>query len=172
MQRVKENDFVTVLYDGLLKNGEAFESSKDTGPLSFQVGNNEVFTAFEDAVIGMAEGETRSITLPPEKAYGAKRPELIHTVDRAVFGKKEIKQGLVVGMTMEKDGHKHQVPALITEIDGNTVTVDFNHPLAGEELTFKITLQSIDQPPAAMPQNHIPSIDGGSPSSGDGSCGG
>ncbi len=148
MQCVKHNDCVTVIYEGLLQSGEVFESSDDTGPLSFQLGSNEVFPAFETAILGMAVGETKTVILQPEEAYGPKKEELIQTVDRSVFGDKEIQAGVVVGMNMEKEGKEYQVPATITEINGQQVTVDFNHPLAGEELTYKITLQSIDQPPA------------------------
>lgn len=145
MQRVTENDHVTVTYEGILNNGEVFESSEDTGPLKFQMGTNSVIPGFEKGIIGMTLNDTKTITLKPEDAYGPKKEELIHTVDRKNFGDTEIKPGLVLGMTVEKDGEKHKVPAMVTEIEDNKVTVDFNHPLAGQELTYKVTLQSIDQ---------------------------
>lgn len=147
MQRVTENDYVTVTYEGMLSNGDIFESSEDTGPLKFQLGTNSVISGFEKGIIGMALNDTKTITLKPEDAYGPKSEELVHTVDRKNFGDTEIKPGLVLGMTVEKDGEKHKIPATVTEVKDNKVIVDFNHPLAGQELTYKVTLQSIDQKP-------------------------
>lgn len=145
MQQAKENDYVTVTYEGFLSNGDLFESSKDSGPLQFQIGTNSVFPGFEQGVLGMEVNETKKITLQPEEAYGPRKEELVLTVPRQNFGDMEITKGMVVGMTVEQDGTNHKVPALVTEINNDdTVTVDFNHPLAGQQLTFAITLQSID----------------------------
>ncbi len=145
MQRVKENDSVTVVYDGLLDNGELFESSADTGPLQFTLGSNSVLPSFEEAVLGMAVGETKTVEVNGEETFGARRPELIQTVDRATFAGKEIQPGMVLGMQMEKDGASHQVPAMVTAVDDATVTIDFNHPLAGQKLTYRITVKEIRQ---------------------------
>ena len=148
MQRVKANDYVTVTYEGHLNNGEMFESSRETGPLCFQIGDNSIFPGFENAVIGMAVNETKTITLQPEEAHGPRQEDLILTLNQENFGDLNIQKGLVVTLTVEKDGTHHKVPALIAEINAdNTVTVDFNHPLAGQELTYTITVQSIDQKP-------------------------
>ncbi len=147
MQRVKMNDNVTVIYEGTLKNGEIFESSADTGPLSFQVGRNEVLAAFEEGILNLAEGETKTITVPPEEAYGEKKPELIQNLGRDLFGSNmELKPGMVLGVMVKKDDQEHQVPTMVVEVEGDRVTVDFNHPLAGETLNYKVTVQSIDPP--------------------------
>jgi len=146
MQQVKENDCVTVTYEGFLSNGDLFESSDDTGPLNFQMGTDSVFPGFEQGVLGMAVNETKTITLQPEDAYGPRNEELVITLERSTFGDMEIEVGMVLGMDVESDGASHKVPALVTSInDDDTVTIDFNHPLAGQELTYKITLQSINQ---------------------------
>lgn len=145
MQKVTENDHVTVTYEGMLSNGEIFESSEETGPLDFQLGTNSVMLGFEKGILGMTVNETKTITLTPEEAYGPKSEELIHTVDRNNFGDKDIKAGMILGMTVEKDGEKHKVPATVTEVEADKVTVDFNHPLAGQELTYRVTVRSIGQ---------------------------
>ncbi|MCB2182024.1 MAG: peptidylprolyl isomerase [Desulfobulbaceae bacterium] len=145
MQTAKPGDTVTVIYDGILENGEIFESSKDTGPLDFQIGKSSVMPGFEQAIIGMKAGETKKIMVEPKEAYGLRQDELVHTLSRSSWdASTEIKPGVVVGMTMEHEGEQHQVPALITEIDGDEVTVDFNHPLAGKKIIYQITLQAIN----------------------------
>lgn len=146
MQRAQQNDQVTLLYNGKLATGDVFDSSEDTGPLSFKVGDESVLPAFEQAVIGMAVGETKSITLSPEEAYGPRQAELVIEVPRDTFGQREVSRGMVLGLTMDKDGQPQQVPATVVAVAKDSVTVDFNHPLAGQTLTFTLTLQSIDQP--------------------------
>ena len=146
MQRVSENDSVTIVYDGLLSTGEKFDSSQDTGPLQFQLGDGSVLPAFEQAVLGMAAQETRSITVLAKDAYGLKNEELIITVNRRSFADQPLAEGMILGMNMEQDGQQHKVPATVLSVAAETVTVDFNHPLAGQDITYQITLLSIDTP--------------------------
>ncbi|MEW6291383.1 MAG: peptidylprolyl isomerase [Thermodesulfobacteriota bacterium] len=145
MQKAKPGDLVTVIYDGILENGEIFESSQDTGPLKFRLGTASVMPGFEEAVVGMGINESKEIRLQPEEAYGLPRQDLIHTVSRSSWdADADIKPGVVVGMSMEKDGKQHQVPAMVTAVSGDMVTIDFNHPLAGKQVVYKITLQHIE----------------------------
>jgi peptidylprolyl isomerase len=144
MQRVSANDSVTIVYDAILPNGEKFESSQDAGPLQFQMGSGSVLPAFEQAVLGMAVQETKNITVPAKNAYGLKNEELIMTVSRRSFADQPIAPGMVLGMNMEHEGQKHKVPATVLSVEPETVTVDFNHPLAGQDIMYRITLLSID----------------------------
>jgi peptidylprolyl isomerase len=148
MQRVSANDSVTIVYDAILANGEKFDSSQDTGPLQFQLGSGSVLPAFEQAVLGMAVQETKSITVPAKNAYGLKNEELVMTVSRRSFADQPIAPGMILGMDMEHDGQQHKVPATVLSVEPETVTVDFNHPLAGQDITYRITLLSIDTPMA------------------------
>jgi FKBP-type peptidyl-prolyl cis-trans isomerase 2 len=92
----------------------------------------------------MAPGETRTIRVGPEEAYGQRREELIQTLDRGVFGEKiEPQPGMILGVTVEKDGRNHQVPVMILTVNGDQVSVDYNHPLAGQELLYRITILAI-----------------------------
>ena len=148
MSKVQEGDHITVVYEGILDNGEIFESSKDTGPLKFTVGLGTVMDSFEKNVIGMEIGETREIKVSPEDGFGEHKPELVQTIDKSSLGDGiEAQVGMVLGMTVEKDGESHKVPAMVVKIVGNEVTVDYNHPLAGKGLIYKITLQEIGIPP-------------------------
>ncbi|MBA3003048.1 MAG: peptidylprolyl isomerase [Desulfurivibrio sp.] len=148
MQRVSENDSVTIIYDGFLPSGEKFDSSQDTGPLQFQLGSGSVLPAFEAAVLDMAPKETKRITVPAKEAYGLKNEDLIMSVSRQGFTDPTIAPGMILGMNMEQDGQQHKVPATVLSVDTETITVDFNHPLAGQDITYQITLLSIDAPAA------------------------
>jgi FKBP-type peptidyl-prolyl cis-trans isomerase 2 len=150
MLEVKNNDYVTVIYDGFLNNDEVFESSKDTGPMEFQVGTNSVLPGFENAVLGMKMNETKNFEIQPQDAFGIKKPELVHTVERAVIGADaEVKPGAILGLTVEKDGENVKVPAMVTDVTDDTITVDFNHPLAGQTLKYQVTVTAISERPAA-----------------------
>jgi FKBP-type peptidyl-prolyl cis-trans isomerase 2 len=166
MKTAQLNDMVTVLYEGLLENGEIFESSSDTGPLEFQIGTGTVMPCFEEGVIGMAIDETKELHLDAKDAYGEKQEELIHTVDRSLLQKDlDLKPGMVVGFNVDKDGETHQVPATITKIEGDAITVDYNHPLAGKKIIFKVTLKGIKRQAPA-----IPVVDPSAPAAGCGGC--
>ena len=155
MLKAKPGDLVTVIYEGIIENGEIFESSQDTGPLQFRIGTGSVMAGFEKALIGMEINESKEIHLQSEEAYGLPREELIHTIGRSTWDENaDIKPGVVLGMTMEKDGEKHQVPAMVTAVSGDMVTIDFNHPLAGKQVIYKVTVQNIEPPePLRSAQN-------------------
>ncbi|NTV14872.1 MAG: peptidylprolyl isomerase [Desulfobulbaceae bacterium] len=147
MQPAQTGDQITLIYDGILANGEIFESSTDTGPLDFVIGDGSVLPAFEAAVLGMKPGEIKTIKVPPQGAYGTRDEELVQTVSRSnINTQAELAPGVVVGMALERDGQSVQVPAMVTVVADDQITVDFNHPLAGQELFYRITVQSISHP--------------------------
>ncbi len=142
--KVESGDSVVLVYDGLFDNGEVFESSSKSGPLEFTVGDGSVMPAFEAQIMGLGSGEKKTFHLPPDEAYGQSNPELIHTVERSILPDQErLVVGMVLGLTVEHEGKKEQVPAMVTALDAKQVTVDFNHPLAGKSLTYEVTVQSI-----------------------------
>lgn len=94
----------------------------------------------------MAAKETKSITIAAKDAYGLKNEDLVMTVSSQGFVGQAIAPGMIIGMDMEHDGQQHKVPATVLSVDAQTVTVDFNHPLAGQDITYQITLLSIDTP--------------------------
>ena len=144
MRKVKEGDHVTIEYVGMLEDGEIIESSADTGPFELEVGKGAMPPGFENALTDMKVGEEKTIILPPDEAFGHKDKKLLHTVNRSVFGKNITpKPGMALGMSVDKDGQKQKIPALITAVDGEVVTIDFNHPLAGKAITYKFIVKAI-----------------------------
>lgn len=142
--KIKQGDTVVVLYDGLLDNGDIFESSEASGPLAFTVGEGSVMPGFEKELLGLQQGEQKTFQLAADEAHGPSNPELIHTVERSVLPNSEqLTVGLVLGLTIDHEGKKEKVPAMVTALNGDQVTVDFNHPLAGKTLTYRVTVQSI-----------------------------
>ncbi len=137
-------DKVIVVYDGFLEAGEVFESSEASGPLKFKIGAGEVLPAFEEAVINMGIGETKTFTIKAAQAHGPIKPELIHHMKRSTLpDHQNLRLGMVLGMKIEHEGTKHEIPALLTALDEKSATLDFNHPLAGKDLKYKLTLREI-----------------------------
>ena len=144
MKTVQIGDQVSIEYEGMLEDGEIVERSSDTGPVEFEVGTNVMPPGFEKALIGMQEGEEKTLTMTPEEAFGPRDENLLHTVSLSVLGDKiKPEPGMVLGMTLDKEGQRHKVPALVIAVNGDEVTIDFNHPLAGKTLTYKLTLKLI-----------------------------
>lgn len=138
---VQPGDSVRVHYTGTLADGSVFDSSSGGAPLSFVVGAGQVIAGFDDAVLGMEVGETRTVTIAPADAYGEPDPEQVLVVSRDQMPGGEA----VVGDTFEVglDGGG-AIPVTVTEVTDATVTLDANHALAGEALTFEITLDGVE----------------------------
>lgn len=139
---IKTGDKVKIEYTGTLDDGTIFDSSSDHGnPLEFEVGGGQVIKGFDDAVLGMKENEEKQFSILPADAYGEHDPTLVQRVPREVFPQDA---ELVPGLLFEAGlptGEK--VPATITEIQGEIISVDLNHPLAGKRLNFKIKVSAI-----------------------------
>lgn len=138
----KANDTVKVHYKGTLSNGEVFDSSEGREPLEFTLGTGQVIPGFDNGIEGMNIDESKTLNIPSAEAYGDVRKELIQEVPKSHIPediKPEI--GLQL-MSSTPDGQ--QIPLVVTEIKDETITVDANHPLAGKDLTFEITLVSIN----------------------------
>lgn len=144
MQQAKHGDTVKVHYTGKLEDGSVFDTSQGSDPLSFKLGDGMVIPGFEDAVLGMSPGQSRTERIPPTKAYGQHRKELILEVDRGNIPDDadiEVGQSLVIG-----NEQGQTINVLVTEITEKMVTLDANHPLAGKTLEFTIELVKIDSP--------------------------
>ena len=144
MKKVKNGDHVTIEYEGMLENGEIIESSADTGSFELEVGAGSMPPGFENAILDMKEGERKTVLLQPNEAFGHRDKKLLHTVNRSVLGENVTpKIGMILGMTVENDGQKQKIPALVTAVDGQEVSIDFNHPLAGKAITYKFIVKAI-----------------------------
>lgn len=141
MAQAKEGDTVQVHYTGKLEDGTVFDSSEERTPLEFTIGSGQIIPGFERAVVGMEPGETKTTTIQPEEVYGPHREEMTITVDRGQFPeeiKPEPGQQLQI---QQPDGRAAFV--VISDVSESTVTLDANHPLAGQPLTFDIKLVDI-----------------------------
>ena len=144
MLKAQEGDTVTVVYQGLLEDGSIFDSSAEDEPLIVVLGEDKVLPGFEKALLGMAIGEQKTIRVPPEEGFGIRLERLVDefAVDSLPAGLK-----LQVGMQLEvtaEDGSLFQVA--VTDLQAGRVTLDANHPLAGQPLIFQIELLDIDRP--------------------------
>jgi len=135
-------DTVTVHYTGTLADGCQFDSSEGREPLLFTLGAGDVIPGFESAVLGMEPGEKTTITIAPEDAYGPRYDEAIQEVPVDAFGEGAPDIGAVITVIADDNSRMAATVVAVTD-DMMTVTVDFNHPLAGQELTFEIELVAI-----------------------------
>ena len=141
MAQAKEGDKVKVNYTGSLEDGTVFGSSPEEDPLEFTIGEKNVLPSFENAVIGMNEGDTKTVSIPPEQAFGHRKEDLIFEVERTKLPADiDLKLGgvLRVGSDTGKD-----FDVIIANIDDNIVTLDGNHPFAGKVLNLEIQLVEI-----------------------------
>jgi peptidylprolyl isomerase len=141
MAKATAGNRVQIHYTGRLEDGTVFDSSVGRDPLSFTLGSGQVIAGFDAAVTGMAIGESRTTVIPPADGYGEHREELEIEVPRT-----QLPEGYTpeVGGELQMTTAQGQpVPVRITAVDGTSVTLDANHPLAGKVLTFDIELVAI-----------------------------
>lgn len=163
MAQAQQGNTVRVHYTGTLSDGSIFDSSEtveqescgcscssggcgtdsDCGsePLEFTIGAGNVIPGFEKAVLGLAVGESVTVTIPADEAYGQRHEQMVAVVERSeLSGEIEPVEGQQLEVVLQ-DGSS--MPVLITEVTDSSVTLDANHPLAGQDLTFAIRLVEI-----------------------------
>ena len=141
MVQAKSGDTVKVNYTGRLESGEVFDSCVDREPLEVTLGSGQVISGFEEVLVGMSEGESKTVTIPVENAYGHYHEEMVMEVD-----KERLPEG-----AEPTEGQQYQVSqpsgesyiVTVTGVSASKVTLDANHPLAGKDLTFDIELLAI-----------------------------
>ena len=141
MTQASPGKTVKVDYTGRLDNGSVFDSTKDQQPIQFVLGENRLIRGFEQAVLGMSPGESKSVKLKPEEAYGSRRDDMVVTIDRNGLANEVEPQ---VGQKVEvKSQDGSAIGATVTEVTESQVTLDANHPLAGQTLIFDIALVEV-----------------------------
>ncbi len=141
MTQAKQGDTVNVHYTGKLEDGTIFDSSRSRKPLQFTIGKGQVITGFEQAVIGMSIGESKTAKIPVDHAYGPHRDDRVVTMERT-----QLPSGFnpLVGQRLELTQTDDQrILVTVAAINDTSLTLDANHPLAGKELTFDIELLKI-----------------------------
>jgi len=142
---VAAGDNISVEYTGTFQNGTVFDTNAGNGkpPLTFKVGGGQLIQGFDMGVIGMSLNETKNITIPPEQAYGPVDPSLIIPVPLSAFGNKSSSVKVGAGISTIISGIQRQ--GVVTALNATVATVDFNAPLAGQTLIFKIKVLSIQK---------------------------
>lgn len=134
---IKDGDTIKINYTGTLDDGSVFDSSENhEQPLEFTVGQGQVIPGFEEAVRGMEEGDEKEFRIEPSEAYGEYNEELAQQVPKTVIkSDMDIEVGMML-LVRTPDGR--EIPARVSEIGDEQVTLDMNHPLAGKALNFSI----------------------------------
>lgn len=141
MVQAKAGDTVKVHYTGTLNNGQVFDSSKDRQPLEFKIGSGMVIPGFDAAVTGLEPGETIKTTIPNAEAYGPYNEEMVAEIEK---DKIPADFELAIGQRLQMQVPNGDAMAVtVTDIKGDVVTLDGNHPLAGQDLTFELELIEI-----------------------------
>jgi peptidylprolyl isomerase len=135
-EQAQKGDTVRVHYTGRLADGQVFDSSEGGEPLEFTLGAGQVIKGFEDGVEGMAVGDEKQVEIESEDAYGERIEGLVQTISREGLNLGEepsVGMNLVMQLPDEQ-----QIPVAVTEVTEDSITLDANHPLAGEKLIFDI----------------------------------
>jgi FKBP-type peptidyl-prolyl cis-trans isomerase SlyD len=138
---VADGKVVSIHYTLTLDDGQVVDSSQERGPLQYLHGAGNIVPGLETALTGRNVGANVEVRVEPEEGYGMRDEEAVQTVERAAFPK-EAK--LEVGITFQAMDQDHNpLMGTITKIDGDQVTVDFNHPLAGMSLNFRVEVTAV-----------------------------
>ena len=141
MAKAKIGDTVKVHFEGCLEDGTIFGSTMDEEPFEFTIGQKHMLAGFENAVIGMQKGDSKTITLAPEEAYGSHKKELVSVMEKSGFPK-EINMEVGKRLRVRTQDGKYTV-VTIKNFTEDSIVLDENDPLAGKTLIFKIELIEI-----------------------------
>ena len=141
MSQAKSGDTVKIHYTGTLDDGTQFDSSAGREPLEFEIGSGQVIPGFDKAVEGMAVGDSKSVRLEAAEAYGPHHDALVQQVDRNLLPDDLNPETGMALQSQSPDGQVMQF--VVTEVSDASITVDANHPLAGQALSFDIELVGI-----------------------------
>ncbi|EGR1167199.1 FKBP-type peptidyl-prolyl cis-trans isomerase [Vibrio parahaemolyticus] len=143
MTTITNDSVVTLHFTIKMKDGSVADSTHNMGkPAKFVMGDGSLSENFEQCLVGLQSGENKAIELKAQDAFGMPNPDHIHHMDRTKFvGEAEVEVGTIMAFN-GPDGM--EIPGIITEIAGDSVTVDFNHPLAGQDVTFEVEILSVE----------------------------
>ncbi|XAW89198.1 FKBP-type peptidyl-prolyl cis-trans isomerase [Vibrio sp. CDRSL-10 TSBA] len=143
MTTISQDSAVTLHFTIKLKDGSVADSTHNFGkPAKLVIGDGSLSDNFEQCLLGLQAGDSQSIELAAADAFGAPNPDNIHYMDRSKFvGDAEVEVGTIMAFS-GPDGM--EIPGIITEIAGDSVTVDFNHPLAGQDVIFDVEILSVE----------------------------
>lgn len=138
---INEQSRITLHFELALEDGQLVDSNFDGKPAQFVYGDGSLLPDFEAALLGMNAGDEACYEMTPEKAFGAHNPSNVQTLPRSSFGM-DIEEGVVVSFA---DAAKNELPGVIKQIDDTQVEVDFNHPLAGHTLSYRVKIVAVEE---------------------------
>lgn len=141
MSNAVSGDRVKIHYTGRLEDGTEFDSSAGRDPLEFELGSGQVIAGFDKAVEGMAVGDSKSVTIPPEDAYGPRQEGMVQDVPKSALPEDLTPTEGMALQTRDQNGNTMRLT--VTAVNEDSITVDANHPLAGRALKFDIELMAI-----------------------------
>ncbi len=143
--KIEQNVVARVHYTGTLpETGEVFDTSEGRDPLTYLVGHGQMIPGFEEEMMGAKQGERREFTLEPERAYGHPIQELISELPKDQFAQlEESGVDIEVGMTLVAQTFQGPAPFIITAVEEETITADFNHAMAGKTLKFSVEVVEV-----------------------------
>ncbi|MDJ0624576.1 MAG: FKBP-type peptidyl-prolyl cis-trans isomerase [Desulfocapsaceae bacterium] len=145
MSTITNNSTITIAFIGKLDNGEIFKSVDENSPFTLQLGNQELPPTVENALIGRSAGDIIKVRVSPEEGYGGRQKLLVQKISKKSLGDKIVpKPGMILSLTVSKDGVDHQVPATVMSVAGDMVEIDYNHPLAGHHLNYEVTIIKVE----------------------------
>jgi len=136
-QRIGQQSTVTLHFALKLENGDVVDSNFDKEPATFTVGDGNLLPGFEQALFGFKAGDKRSIVIPPERGFGRPNEQNVQVMQRKNFTELELEYGVMV---IFRDAAGGEMPGVVKAFDDKEVTVDFNHPLAGRDITFEVEI--------------------------------
>ncbi len=137
---IQQGDTVSLHYTGRLETGETFDSSEGREPLQFKVGAQQVIPGFENGVVGLEVGDKKTIEVPPTEGYGERDERMVQQIERARIDVEDLQEGQVLGLQAD-NGQNYQ--ATVVGMDEESVTLDFNHFLAGKTLVFEVEVVAV-----------------------------
>ncbi|SEM98261.1 peptidylprolyl isomerase [Palleronia salina] len=141
MSQAKAGDTVSMHYSGALADGTKFDSSEGRDPLEFQLGTGQIIPGLDEAITGMEVGDKKTVTVAPENGYGPRDPSRIQAVPREQIPDHIPTEPGTQLQMQTPDGQT--IPVVVAQVSDSEVTLDANHPLAGQELTFDVELVDI-----------------------------
>ncbi|AEF56314.1 FKBP-type peptidyl-prolyl cis-trans isomerase [Marinomonas posidonica] len=141
MTSITAQSQITLHFELALEDGQVVDSNFEQAPASFRFGDGSLLPAFEASLLGLKAGDESSFTMAPEKAFGAHNESNLQRIPRSQF-EMDLEEGMVVSFA---DMSKNELPGVIAEIGEKDVLVDFNHPLAGRTLTFKVQIIEVEE---------------------------
>lgn len=133
---------VTLHFAVKLDDGSVVDSTFDSSPATFVIGDHNLLEGFERLLFGLSPGDKNSFDVLPEQGFGQRNPNNVQEIPRESFGADiEISEGLLVSFA---DANNKELPGVVQSFDDNTVVVDFNHPLAGRNLVFDVEIISVE----------------------------